>query len=146
MRYLGIDPGMSGAIAMLDGERVETVVFAKTTPREWSDFLLRHGGCGSAFALIEAVHSFPGQGVSSTFKFGHAFGMLEGLLIAQNVPYERVRPLTWQTGMSCRTKGDKNVSKRKAEELFPQVKCTHANSDALLIAEYCRRIRNGRSG
>jgi hypothetical protein len=43
--------------------------------------------------------------------------------------------------MSCLTKGDKNVTKSRAQELFPEVKVTHAIADALLIAEYGRRIR-----
>jgi len=42
--------------------------------------------------------------------------------------------------MGCMTKGDKNVSKRKAQELFPSMKVTHASADALLIAEYGRRM------
>jgi hypothetical protein len=37
------------------------------------------------------------------------------------------------------SKGDKNVTKRKAQELFPSLKITHATADALLIAEYLRR-------
>jgi len=37
------------------------------------------------------------------------------------------------------TGGDKNVSKRRAQELFPEIKITHAIADALLIAEYARR-------
>jgi hypothetical protein len=41
--------------------------------------------------------------------------------------------------MGCLTKGDKNVSKKRAQELFPSIKCTHATSDALLIAEYGNR-------
>jgi len=38
--------------------------------------------------------------------------------------------------MGCMTKGDKNVSKRRSQELFPQIKVTHAIADALLIASY----------
>jgi len=41
--------------------------------------------------------------------------------------------------MGCLTKGDKNVSKRRAQELFPALKVTHAIADALLIAEFARR-------
>jgi hypothetical protein len=43
------------------------------------------------------------------------------------------------SGTPIETKGDKNVSKRRAQELFPQLKVTHATADALLIAEYGRR-------
>ncbi len=44
----------------------------------------------------------------------------------------------WQKEMGCLTKGDKNVTKRRAQELFPTLKITHAIADALLIAEYGR--------
>jgi hypothetical protein len=63
-------------------------------------------------------------------------------LTAAGIPFERVRPQVWQKAMSCMTGGDKNVSKRKAQELFPAIKCTHATSDALLIAEFGRRKNN----
>jgi hypothetical protein len=45
--------------------------------------------------------------------------------------------------MRCLTKGDKNVSKARAQELFPALKITHATADALLIAEYGRRLNLG---
>ncbi len=41
--------------------------------------------------------------------------------------------------LDCMTGGDKNVTKRKAQELFPEIKVTHAIADALLIGEYARR-------
>ena len=43
--------------------------------------------------------------------------------------------------MSWLSKGDKNVTKSRAQELFPELKITHAIADALLIAEYGRRVR-----
>jgi hypothetical protein len=39
------------------------------------------------------------------------------------------------------SKGDKNVTKAKAQQLFTQLKITHATADALLIAEFARRSR-----
>ena len=49
--------------------------------------------------------------------------------------------MRWQKYLGCLTKGDKNVSKAKAQELFPDLKITHAIADSLLIAEYGRRVR-----
>jgi hypothetical protein len=60
-------------------------------------------------------------------------------LTAASIPFERVRPQAWQKALACMTKGDKNVSKRRAQELFPSMKITHAIADSLLIAEYNRR-------
>jgi hypothetical protein len=57
-------------------------------------------------------------------------------LTAAGIPFERVRPQVWQKAMGCMTKGDKNVSKRKAQELFPSIKVNHYVADSLLIASY----------
>ena len=80
------------------------------------------------------------MGSTSAFSFGRGVGNLEMALTAAGIPFERVTPQKWQKALGCMTKGDKNVSKRKAQELFPQMKCTHATSDALLIMEYGRRM------
>jgi Holliday junction resolvasome RuvABC endonuclease subunit len=90
-------------------------------------------------AFIEQVHSSPQMGVKSAFTFGQGYGHLEMALTAANIPFERVRPQKWQQAMGCMTKGDKNVSKRRAQELFPSLKITHAIADCLLIAEFGRR-------
>ena len=87
-------------------------------------------------AYIEQVSSSPQMGVVSAFSFGRGYGNLEMALTAARIPFERVRPQVWQKALGCMTKGDKNVSKRKAQELFPAIKCTHSVSDALLIAYY----------
>ncbi len=92
-----------------------------------------------AKAIIERVHAMPGQGVTSMFTFGQGYGSLRMALIASGIPFEEVTPQRWQKEMACLTQGDKNVSKAKAQQLFPTVKVTHAISDALLIAEWNRR-------
>lgn len=140
MIYIGVDPGGSGAIACLSDEGV---AFTKNSETETDvcDWLVENGlrdGYGTC-ALIERVHSMPKQGVASSFKFGQSYGFLRGLLIACKIPFEEVSPVKWQTAMGCRSGGDKNVTKARAQQLFPKVKITHANADALLIAEYCRR-------
>jgi hypothetical protein len=142
---IGIDPGANGAIAWItDGKPCvekmpETLqdlweIFESITHKEW--VIGSHPDCK---AYIEAVHSSPQMGVKSAFTFGQGFGRLEMALTAAGIPFERVSPQRWQKELGCRTGGDKNVSKRKAQELFPAMKCTHATSDALLIAEYGRR-------
>ena len=91
------------------------------------------------FAVIEKVHSMPKQGVASSFTFGQNYGGLRMALAALKIRREHVTPQKWQKEMGCMTKGDKNVSKRRAQELFPKIKVTHAIADCLLIAEYARR-------
>jgi len=113
------------------------------------------------FCYLEKAQAFPGsqklitcpkcrtvmktrqaQGVVSTGKFMEQYGTLKGILTALKIPFELIRPMQWQKAMGCLTRGDKNVSKRKAQQLFPDIKVTHAKADALLISEHCRRVRS----
>jgi crossover junction endodeoxyribonuclease RuvC len=139
--YLGVDPGMSGAIALV-GEAGQPVNWFGLghSPFEVYEWL---SGYRPGFAVLEQVHAMPKQGVSSTFKFGTSYGRCEMLLAACQVPFDRVTPAKWQQAMRCRSKGDKNVTKRRAIELFPGIKITHRNADAFLLAEFCRRLRLG---
>ena len=137
--YIGIDPGQSGSIAVVFPSGNATWIKLDSTDHDIADWLRdiqvnHHGIC-----CIERVSAMPKQGVSSTFKFGRSFGFLQGLLVAFQIPFELVTPQKWQGFMGCRTGGDKNVSKVAAQRLHPSLKITHANADALLIAEYCRR-------
>jgi crossover junction endodeoxyribonuclease RuvC len=138
--HIGIDPGASGAIAWIDGEGAHSVKLKTMTERDVFDLLTSiRVNATEVFATLEAVHAMPRQGVASTFKFGMSYGGLRMALVAACIPFETVTPAKWQGAMSCRTKGDKNVTKRRAQELFPTLKITHANADALLIAEHGRR-------
>lgn len=147
MMFLGIDPGGSGGMAVVDlgGQPVTTFKFDKATERDIWDALKDHSLGEVGLAVIERVNAMPKQGVSSTFKFGVSFGFLRGLLVASGLAYELVGPVQWQNFMQCRTGGDKNISKAKAHQLFPMLKITHANADALLIAEYARRTWRSRN-
>ena len=99
-------------------------------------------------AFIEKVSAMPKQGVSSTFKFGYSAGALEMALVAAGIPYRFVTPVKWCGALGLRKKpGESNTNwkcrhKALAQSLFPQLKITHANADALLIAEYGRREEN----
>lgn len=138
---IGIDPGASGGIAWIDERGRMCVEKMPDTLRDIWDLLAQFHSFQSApvcKAYLEQVHSMPGQGVASSFKFGQGYGGLEMALIAAGIPFERVTPQKWQKALGCLTGGDKNVSKRRAQELFPSIKFTHATADAALIAEYGR--------
>lgn len=77
--------------------------------------------------------------MASSFRFGQSYGFLRGVLVACRVPFDQVTPAKWQRNLGCLSKGDKNVTKAKAQELWPELRITHAIADALLIAEYGRR-------
>ncbi len=137
--YIGIDPGLSGGVAFVPESGTPWAHKMPETDRDLIDLLRDSINLFEARAVIELVHSSPQMGVKSAFTFGEGFGRLQMVLTALGVPYERVRPAMWQKAMGCLTKGDKNVSKRRAQELFPALKVTHAIADALLIGEYARR-------
>ena len=140
MIHLGVDPGKSGAIVAIDGDEI---IHARNdwTEHDISQWLYTVEGRakGELHATLEQVSAMPKQGVSSTFKFGQSYGFLRGLLVAHLIPFETVTPAKWQQVMKCRSKGDKNVTKARAQELAPHIKWTHRTADAFLIAEYGRR-------
>ena len=138
--FLGIDPGISGGLAIVNslGELSDAVGFKNLTETDINDWMLAYP---YSLALLEKVHSMPKQGVKSTFTFGQSYGLLRGVLVANNLKREFVPPQVWQKALGCMTKGDKNVTKAKAQELFPNRKITHAIADACLIAEYARRLK-----
>lgn len=151
--FIGIDPGQSGAIAAVVESFPNYPYLISSTYLHW----MKNAGTDSdvsawlqdlvdsaeqTFCYIEKVHSMPKQGVASSFKFGESAGFLRGLVVALKIPFAYVTPQQWQKTMGCMSKGDKNVTKTAAQRLFPSEKITHANADALLLAEYCRRMWN----
>ena len=139
MIYLGIDPGKSGAIA---GVWADGSPFASHAHGDWTEHDIAEWLLGfdleQCKAVIEKVASSPQMGVTSSFTFGRSYGFLRGVLAAYRVPFLEVSPQKWQKAMGCLTKGDKNVSKAAAQRLWPTLKLTHRNSDAMLLAEYGR--------
>lgn len=136
--FIGVDPGKTGGISIVNEKRAEAY---KMPPNEMDlfDLLSKLVEGKDTFAILEKVHSSPQMGVKSAFTFGQNKGMLLMVLTALKIPFEEVTPHTWQRNLKCLTGGDKNVSKRKAQQLFPDIKITHAIADALLIGEYARR-------
>jgi len=138
---IGVDPGANGAIAWIDERGKSCVEKMPDTLQDLWELIISislnagTGGLGVR-AYLEAVSSSPQMGVVSSFSFGRGYGNLEMALTAAGIPFERVRPQVWQKAMGCMTKGNKNISKAKAQELFPDKKVIHATADALLIALY----------
>jgi len=141
MTTIGVDPGTNGGIAVIDEKGN---AYAEKMPETLQDLfeLLNSysvGYDGSCRAYLEQVHSSPQMGVKSAFTFGNGFGHLEMALTACSIPFERIRPQVWQKALGCLTRGDKGITKAKAQEMFPNIKVTHAIADSLLIAEFGRR-------
>lgn len=143
--YIGIDPGKSGALALLTEDGQCTVVpFQESTYTA----ILKAASGPSSVCCLEKVGAMPGQGVVSMFNFGHNLGYIEGLLQAFDIPYQLVPPQTWKKEF-CVT-SDKNTSIEVCRKLFPHVcllptarsrKPSDGMAEAILIAEYARRRR-----
>jgi crossover junction endodeoxyribonuclease RuvC len=141
MIFVGIDPGQSGGIGVLYPNG-PVAYKMPDTERDVYELLreIARPLDGAVVVVLEQVSAMPKQGVSSTFKFGKGYGFLRGCLMGLEVPLLDVRPAIWQKALGCLTRGNKNVSKAKAQQLYPQVKrITHATADALLLATYCSR-------
>jgi len=148
MRIVGIDPGQAGGIAWwTEPFRADLQYAVEPMPKTEKDIanLLGWMFAGEIHPIeglvyIERVHTMPGQGIASSGKFMQHYGFLRGVLVALGIPFEEVSPLKWQRALGCLSGGDKNVTKQKAQQLFPHLTITHATADALLIAEYGRRL------
>lgn len=145
MIFVGFDPGgSSGAISAITPNGLVSHNMPETE-KDILDLLksLVFSEDGKAFAVLEVVHSMPGEGVSSSFKFGQNFGHLEMAILAAEIPCERASPQKWMKAMGCLNGGDKAVGLRKAQELFPMMKISQRRADSILIAEYARRKYTG---
>jgi len=146
MVYIGIDPGASGAIAFIysDGS---LEVFDYVDGRALGA-LASFTVAADSKAVIEKVAAMPGQGVSSTFKFGMNFGVWIGRLEALKIPFDYVTPQRWKKVMfDSMPRGNvKDMALDRARRLFPDMagflkrKKDHSRAEALLLAEYCRRM------
>ncbi len=142
--YGGIDPGYSGGICVLNKfGQVEYIYKCPDTEHEMAYYLNYPTESGeldtNGFVVIEGAHSFPNQGVSSTFKFGMNYGTWLGILSALKIPYMIVSPQKWMKhfgSMPKEKKDRKNHLKRIGQQRFPNEKTTLATSDAVLIALY----------
>ncbi len=144
---LGIDPGVRGGISVIgpSGSSVFVQGFRPNVPAdEFSKIvdgaLKALWGLGGSDCFMEKVHSMPRDGHVGAFTFGRINGLPEGCLGARGVRPWRVYPMMWQAKMGCLSCGNKNITKRKAQKLFPTKKITHSIADSLLIAEYGRRV------
>jgi len=154
MIVLGIDPGLKGAIASLDDRGLYVDAIFMPTLQEkkgkklhnridgWKIAHYLSGGANpmAFIAGIEAVHSMPGQGVSSSFNFGKGAGVIEGILTALQINFKEITPQSWKKyfGLSS----DKNDSRLMASQLWPNLSFSRvkdeALAEALLIAEFTR--------
>jgi crossover junction endodeoxyribonuclease RuvC len=151
---IGIDPGLSGAIAIISTESLKIFDMPTMTVErngkakrqvsasELAEMLYLYSG-RDCHVYCERVSAMAGQGVTSVFSFGRSFGMIEGILAAFKMPVTFVPPATWVKAIG-RGQG-KDASRARAMELFPsdqdqfkRVK-DDGRADAALIAHWGSR-------
>lgn len=150
---IGIDPGCSGGATILtqDG-RVDSVL---SFHGGWSHMefnvalckiLGRLAGLNSGVpyaahnsVALEKVGTMPTDGRVGANTFGRVDGIIIGTVLTLDFRINHVPPMLWQSSLRCLTGGDKNVTKRKAQAIWPGTKWTHNTADSALIAEWLRR-------
>ena len=158
MKIIGIDPGLSGAIAILENNKVldvfEMPVMAegKKNKRQLNSAqlvkLLKNNISKNedVSVIVEQVNAMPGQGVTSMFNFGQTFGAIKGVCAALELPIFFVRPSKWKKHFEL-INSSKDSSRTKAIEMYPKLSNQLAKkkdvnkSDAILIARFFSETR-----
>lgn len=159
MRMLGVDPGLSGGLAvvattpsfnrpyLIDACDVPVVgVDAKRRVNvigvmEW---IRKHSPDACVFERAQAM---PDQGSSSGFIYGRAVGALETCVVGLLIPITFIEASAWKKahGLAKRSKADepktKEDSRQRALQLFATspwfpLKMHHNRAEASLIAHY----------
>ena len=158
MRIIGIDPGLSGGIAILDNSKVVELFDMPVMPdgkknkRQLNSALLvklikdNIKNLEDTVMVVEQVNAMPGQGVTSMFNFGQTFGAIKGICAALGIPIFLVRPAKWKKHFEL-INSSKDASRTKAIEMYPSIseqlskKKDVNKSDAILIARYYSETR-----
>lgn len=153
MQIIGIDPGVSGAVAVLTESGrfvsvfdVPTVAANKSSNRQQVSpidlaNLIRSqlvNAPADVVAVTENVAAMPGQGVSSMFAFGKSYGIILGVLAALGISTHIVTPAKWKGFYSLGK--EKDQSRELAQRMWPDaplgLKRHHGRAEALLLAKF----------
>ena len=154
MKIIGIDPGLSGAIAILENKKVlkffdmPVMSEGKKNKRQLNSAqlvnILReniNSNNEEISVVVEQVNAMPGQGVTSMFNFGQTFGAIKGVCAALSLPIYFVRPSKWKKHFEL-INSSKDASRTKVIEMYPYLsdqlskKKDVNKSDAILIARF----------
>ena len=158
MRIIGIDPGKSGAIAVLDEGKYLASYFCPTIEvgdkNEYDErsmaglIKMSAEGCDELRIVLERVHAMPLDSTSGAFSFGTGYGIWKGIIAALEIPFQEVSPQRWMKQMLQdvpRNKAgkDKQRSVVAARRIFPTMPLTRKKDEALaeaaLIAAFGHR-------
>ena len=158
MKIIGIDPGLSGAIAILENNKVLSLFDVpvmsegKKNKRQLNSAqlvsLLKENISSDeeVAVVVEQVNAMPGQGVTSMFNFGQTFGAIKGVCAALALPIFFVRPSKWKKHFEL-INSSKDSSRTRVIEMYPKLssqltkKKDVNKSDAILIARFFSETR-----
>ncbi len=158
MIIVGIDPGLSGAIAILENNKVlklfdmPVMAEGKKNKKQLNSAQLVNiikdniGSAEHIAVVVEQVNAMPGQGVTSMFNFGQTFGAIKGVCAALKLPIFFVRPSKWKKYFEL-INSSKDSSRTKVIEMYPSLsnqlskKKDVNKSDAILIARFFSETR-----
>jgi crossover junction endodeoxyribonuclease RuvC len=148
VRYLGVDPGIGGALAIVETiNGVPTLVDAVDMPSAGTGAKARVDTLAVAqwigkhvpsMAYIERAQAYPGQGASSGFSYGRAVGSVEAVVALCSIPMILVEASGWKRQLHLPGK-DKEAARQRALQLFPAQlallarKRDHGRAEAALI-------------
>ena len=153
MIIIGIDPGLNGALAILEQKKViklfdmPVMAEGKKNKRQLNSAQLVHiiknntTNLADTVVVVEQVNAMPGQGVTSMFNFGQSFGVLKGICSAMQLSMFFIRPAKWKKYFGL-IKTEKDASRTKVIEIFPYIssklsrKKDSNKADAVLIASF----------
>ena len=155
MRIIGIDPGLSGGIAILDDLKIYDIFDMpimsegkknknQLNSAQLVNIINKHVlKKENTFVIVEQVSAMPGQGVTSMSNFGQTFGSIKGICAALGLPIFYVRPAKWKKHFEL-INSSKDASRTKVIEMYPYIssrltkKKDVNKADAILIARYFR--------
>ena len=158
MKIIGIDPGLSGAIAILENNKVLNIFDipvmseGKKNKRQLNSALMVNllkeniNKEEEVVVVVEQVNAMPGQGVTSMFNFGQTFGAIKGICAALDLPIFLVRPSKWKKHFDL-INSSKDSSRTKVIEMYPSLSSQLSKkkdvnkSDAILIARFYNETR-----
>ena len=155
MIIFGIDPGISGAISVLENKKVlevfdmPTMIDGKKNKKQVNGSQVTNiikeklnlNNDKEIIVVVEHVNAMPGQGVTSMFNFGQSFGVIKGICSALSIPIYFVRPTKWKKHFNL-IKTNKDASRTKVIQIYPKIssklsrKKDANKADAILIARY----------
>ncbi|UYM16218.1 RuvC family protein [Endozoicomonas euniceicola] len=152
---IGIDPGLTGAIAILDAFEKNIIQLAdmptmpdnkkrKVSGMGLKKILAQFSPADVEMVYLERVGARPGQGVVSMFSFGRSLGAVEAVVNLLGLPLTYVSPQLWKRPAGL-IRADKDASRGKVLDLYPEAdvnrKKDSGRADAILIARYGKELR-----